>query len=120
MSKREREEIIKALGEWTTMDISPDGFIEIENLPPIDLIGLSLQFTFGGKDDEYMVLMVIASGDIPCPECKEMCEDCIIMKTKRKSDDAHCDIFTCKICGFSMSVAPDTVMISKNVLESIE
>jgi len=118
MSKREN--IIRALEEWTPLDISSDGFIEVDDLPPIDLIGLPLHFTFGGQKDEFMVLMIIASGDIPCPECKEVCDDCVIMKTKRKSDDAYCDIFTCKACGFSMSVAPDTILISKNVLEDME
>ena len=100
----------RPLEEWTTRDISTDGFIEVEGLPRIDLVGLPVNFTFGGKRDEFVVLMVIDSGDIPCPECKVVCDDAIIMKTKRESDAAYCDIFTCKTCGFSMSVAPETVL----------
>ena len=114
MSKRKQEQA-------SPSNITVDGFINIDGLPPIDLLGVPLDFRF--KDagrDEYTVLMVIASGAIPCPECKEVCDDCVIMKTKRKSDDIHCDIFTCKKCGFAMNEAPDTVMLSTKDWEDSE
>jgi len=108
---KEEEELV--LG-WTSRDIlksiSGDGFIELEGLERIDLIGLPMSFKFGEKRDVFVVFMVIGSGDIPCPECKLVCDDSSIMKTNRESDDTHCDIFTCKKCGFAMSVAPETVL----------
>jgi|TARA_R110000824_G_scaffold140847_1_gene307111 hypothetical protein len=98
-------------------NITSDGFIQMEGMPPIDLLDLELDFKFGDSYDKFLVLMVMGSGNALCPECKEPCDDCIIMKTKRESDGEHCDIFVCKTCrDFSMSVQPHSVMISDSVI----
>ena len=98
------------LGEG--VDITKDGFLEIDDFEPVDVIGLELDFKFGKKFDKYFVHLVMCSGNAPCPQCQKVCDDCVIMKTERKTDGEYCDIFVCRDCGFSMSIQPTSVVLN--------
>ena len=93
--------------------ITSDGFIEYDDLPPIDLIGNEWDFKFGEAEwDKFLILMVKSSNTSPNAECSDECTDGLIMKSVRKSDDCLCDLYICKRCdSISMALQPDTVLL---------
>ena len=55
---------------FSISEITSDGFIELDDLPPIDFIGHEWDFKFGEADwDKFLVLMVKSSSISPNAEC---------------------------------------------------
>ena len=103
-------------------EITADGFIELDDLPPIDFIGHEWDFKFGDADwDKFLVLMVKSSSISPNTECTDECDDGLIMKSKRKSDGRLCDLYICRQCNtVSMAEQPDTVLLRYDDSTTVE
>ena len=103
-------------------EITSDGFIELDDLPPIDFIGHEWDFKFGEADwDKFLVLMVKSSSLSPNAECSEECTDGLIMKSVRKSDNNLCDLYICRRCDtVSMAEQPDRVLLRYDDSTTVE
>jgi len=93
-------------------EITSDGFIELDDLPPIDLVGYEWDFEFVESGwDKYLIFMVKTSSNSPNFECIDACTDGLSMKSKRKSDGEYCDIYICRQCStVSMAEQSETVL----------